>query len=60
MLAACRVEPDSVPRLAEEAARQWTAQFNPRPVDTDRFIALYEAAFEPRTAREGGSACRCG
>lgn len=38
----------SIPRLAEEAARQWTAQFNPRPVTAADFERLYEAAFVPR------------
>jgi hypothetical protein len=36
--------------LAEEAARQWTANFNPRPVSRDDFVALYSAAFRMRTA----------
>jgi alcohol dehydrogenase len=31
--------------LAEEASRQWTATFNPRPVSKEDFVALYEAAF---------------
>jgi alcohol dehydrogenase len=31
----------NAPALAGEAARQWTAQFNPRPPD---FVAIYEAA----------------
>jgi len=34
---------DLVP-LAEEAARQWTAQFNPRPAGVPEFQALYAAA----------------
>jgi alcohol dehydrogenase len=33
-----------LPALAEMAAKQWTAQFNPRPVSVDDFIALYRAA----------------
>jgi alcohol dehydrogenase class IV len=33
-----------IPVLADEAARQWTATFNPRPVSKDAFVALYEAA----------------
>jgi alcohol dehydrogenase len=37
-----------VPALAAEAARQWTAQFNPRPVTQTDFAALYQAAFSPR------------
>jgi alcohol dehydrogenase len=35
-----------IPTLAEEASKQWTATFNPRPVTQDDFISLYEAAFE--------------
>jgi alcohol dehydrogenase len=31
--------------LADEAARQWTATFNPRPVSKEDFVQLYEAAF---------------
>lgn len=31
--------------LAEEAAEQWTAKFNPRPLTKADFQALYEAAF---------------
>jgi alcohol dehydrogenase class IV len=31
--------------LAEEAARQWTASFNPRPVGKEDFVRLYEAVF---------------
>ena len=34
--------------LAEEAARQWTAAFNPRSVTVEDFVHLYEAAFVPR------------
>ncbi|MGB7157792.1 MAG: iron-containing alcohol dehydrogenase, partial [Tepidisphaeraceae bacterium] len=33
-----------VPRLAALASEQWTAQFNPRPVDADSFRRIYEAA----------------
>ncbi len=35
----------AIPMLAEEATRQWTAQFNPRPISTSDFVQLYEAAF---------------
>lgn len=31
--------------LAEEAAQQWTATFNPRVASTTDFVRLYEAAF---------------
>ena len=35
----------SLSALAAEAAKQWTAGFNPRPVSAADFLALYEAAF---------------
>jgi alcohol dehydrogenase len=35
-----------IPLLADEAARQWTATFNPRPLSKDDFVHLYEAAFQ--------------
>jgi alcohol dehydrogenase len=47
-LADCSVTPKSIAMLAAEAARQWTAGFNPRPVGEKDFIQLYESAFEPR------------
>jgi alcohol dehydrogenase len=39
-----------LPRLAREAAGQWTAGFNPRPIAAPDFERLYQAAFS------GGSA----
>ena len=42
------VPADAVPMLAAEAARQWTAQFNPRPVAATDFAGLFQAAFQPR------------
>ena len=33
-----------LPALAEEAARQWTAQFNPSPVGRDELLSIYESA----------------
>jgi len=41
------VEPEAIPTLAEEAQRQWTANFNPRPLTRDHFASLYRAALEP-------------
>jgi len=41
-LSACGVPPSAIPMLAEEAARQWTAQFNPRQVAVADFVKLYE------------------
>jgi alcohol dehydrogenase class IV len=40
------VAADAVPELAREAAAQWTAQFNPRPVAAGDFEQLYRAALE--------------
>jgi len=47
-LADCGVTHSMIPTLADEAAQQWTASFNPRPVTREDFIQLYEAAFQPR------------
>lgn len=47
-LAECGVPRTAIPMLAAEAARQWTAAFNPRLVGVEDFVRLYEAAFEPR------------
>jgi alcohol dehydrogenase len=49
-LTQCGVKESAIPALAEEAARQWTANFNPRPVARDDFVALYSAAFGARGA----------
>ena len=34
-----------LPTLAREAATQWTAQFNPRPVNISDFMKLYEQVY---------------
>jgi alcohol dehydrogenase len=47
-LAECGVTQSSVPLLAAEAAKQWTANFNPRPVAEKDFIGLFQLALEPR------------
>lgn len=47
-LAQCGVERQMLPQLAEDAARQWTGTFNPRPVDESSLLELYEAALSPR------------
>ncbi len=44
-LSQCGVKRSKIPALAEEASRQWTAQFNPRPVVKKDFVSLYDAAF---------------
>ena len=47
-LAECGVERNSVATLADEAARQWTANFNPRPLKKEDFAKLYEESFKRR------------
>ncbi|MBK7977838.1 MAG: iron-containing alcohol dehydrogenase [Deltaproteobacteria bacterium] len=42
-LPAAGVERPDVPALAAEAARQWTARFNPRPVSEDDFARFYRS-----------------
>ncbi len=49
-LADCPVKRASIPLLAAEAAKQWTAGFNPRAVGEKDFVQLFEAAFAPRGA----------
>ncbi len=39
------VAADRLPELAEDAAQQWTAQFNPRPARMLDLLHLYEQAF---------------
>lgn len=39
------VPADALPSLAQEAARQWTATFNPRSATVEDFAALYQAAW---------------
>lgn len=43
-LAECGVPEDAIAALAEEAARQWTAQFNPRTVTVADFRELFAKA----------------
>ncbi|HEX6904238.1 MAG TPA: iron-containing alcohol dehydrogenase [Thermoanaerobaculia bacterium] len=40
------VEEDHLPELAEEADRQWTARFNPRPVNVSDLLGLYREAWQ--------------
>jgi alcohol dehydrogenase len=42
----CGVRSGDVEMLAEEAARQWTATFNPRPAMKEDFVRLYMEALE--------------
>jgi alcohol dehydrogenase len=41
----CGVPKNILPRLAAEAAEQWTAGFNPRPVAQPELLELYESAY---------------
>lgn len=43
-LAECGVDPESLSDLAELAAKQWTGNFNPRPVDRASLEELYRCA----------------
>lgn len=44
-LAECGVERDKLRQLAVDAAEQWTGRFNPREVDADQLLEIYESAF---------------
>jgi len=39
------VDPARLPELAEQAAAQWTATFNPRQVDSHSLLKIYQSAF---------------
>ncbi len=45
-LSACGVTHKMIPVLASEAVAQWTAKFNPRPVDATSLQELYECAMQ--------------
>jgi alcohol dehydrogenase len=45
-LAAVSVQPADLEPLADDAVRQWTAGFNPRPVTAADFVDLYRSALE--------------
>ncbi len=40
-----QIDRDALGELAEQAARQWTATFNPRKVGIDELLAIYESAW---------------
>jgi alcohol dehydrogenase len=42
----CGVKPGAIPMLAAEAAKQWTAAFNPRPLLAQDFANLYQSSLE--------------
>jgi alcohol dehydrogenase class IV len=39
------VDPLKLPHLASQAAKQWTAGFNPRPVQEEDLLELYQRAY---------------
>jgi alcohol dehydrogenase len=39
------VDPIRLPQLASQAAKQWTATFNPRPVGEEDLLELYQRAY---------------
>ena len=39
-------EKSAIPELAASASKQWTASFNPRPVQAVDFEILYEQLFQ--------------
>ncbi len=43
-LTECGIDQSLIPTMAQEAASQWTGNFNPRPVDADCLKELYECA----------------
>ena len=45
----CGADEQIVPKLAQEAAGQWTANFNPRKVVAEDFEMLYRDALSPRS-----------
>ncbi|MFM9962514.1 MAG: iron-containing alcohol dehydrogenase [Planctomycetaceae bacterium] len=45
-LAECGIHRTMIPVMAAEAAAQWTAKFNPRPVDITSLQELYECAMQ--------------
>jgi alcohol dehydrogenase len=42
----CHVTSDLIPTMAEEASKQWTGTFNPRPVSVESLQEMYECAFD--------------
>ena len=44
-LAGCGVVKDRLSELAEGASKQWTGTFNPREVDQESLLSIYESAW---------------
>ena len=47
-LADLKVDPKSIPTMAQEAHAQWTRNFNPREVSVSDLERLYAESFIPR------------
>jgi alcohol dehydrogenase len=47
------VEQKEIPNLADQAASQWTARFNPRPASPEDFAEMYREACEGRGNHNG-------
>ena len=45
MLRDFEIDDGDLPKLAEEAANEWTGKFNPRPVNKTELLQLYESAY---------------
>lgn len=45
LLSECDIARDALPKLAADAAKQWTGTFNPREVGAAELLGLYERAF---------------
>jgi alcohol dehydrogenase len=43
------VEETRLSELAEAATKEWTGTFNPRPLNKDDFLGIYQAAFNGRS-----------
>jgi alcohol dehydrogenase len=44
-LSECGIDQNKLPELAADAAKQWTAAFNPRKVGAEELLRLYRAAY---------------
>ncbi len=44
-LSECGIQRDQLPRLADAATQQWTCKFNPREVERNQLLEIYEQAF---------------
>ena len=50
-LSECGIDQNKLPELAADAAKQWTATFNPRKVDAEELLRLYERRTDPLSLR---------